>query len=104
MRKKPKTKKLGVKALLELMGCDANEAVPSGLREAEMLCKMEGPEEPQAALARCPQSGKVMFTSEHQAKGAMKRRLTKGSNVSSLRVYRCDSCSNWHFTSAFRKS
>lgn len=101
MAKKPRQKKLGVKDLLELMGVDPNEPAPTGLREAEWHRDLEGGSEERAELERCPASGKVMFSSESQARAASKRRLRKGSNASAFRVYRCPDCGGnyYHLTS-----
>lgn len=103
MSKKPKTKRQGVKDLLRLLGADPNEPAPTGLREAEFRCDLEGVEQQEKHLDRCETTGKVCFTSESQAKQAARRRLNKGSNTSSIRVYRCESCPAWHMTSSFSK-
>lgn len=104
MAKKPKQKKLGVKALLSLMGCDPNEAVPTGLKEAEWHRSMEGDEPEPVGLGRCSTAGKVCFTSESQAKTAAKRRLKKGSNAAAFRAYVCPDCSKWHLSSQMKRS
>lgn len=99
MSKKPKTKKLGVAALLNLLGADPNEPIPAGIREAQWHTQDDTE---RSALRRCPQSGKVSFTSQSQAKQAMRSRLNRGANVSRLRVFHCESCHAWHFTSSIR--
>jgi len=102
--KKPKVKKLGVKAVLELLGADPNEVIPSGLREAEYLKSLETDEPERSALVRCPASSKVCFSSASAAKAAARRRLNKGSNTSSLRTYHCPDCGKFHMSSSFRQS
>ncbi len=90
---------MGVKELLNLIGADPNEVIPEGLKEAQWLAKGDG-ERP--TLPRCPASSKVCFSSESQAKQAMRNRLNKGANTSRLRTFKCDDCHQWHFTSSFR--
>lgn len=102
MSKKPKPKRAGVRALLDLLGADPNEAAPTGLREAEWRADEAGGGEKHVSLEKCPVSQKVMFSSESAAKAAARRRLNKGSNTNSLRTYRCPDCGAHHFTSSFR--
>lgn len=101
MSKSPKRKKLGVKALLELMGADPNELAPMNLAEARALSGLDqGTKE---ELPRCPANGKVMFSSEGTAKAAARSRLNKGSNVNKLRHYRCPDCNAFHLSSSFHR-
>jgi len=96
--KKLKTKRC--KSLLALLGGDPLEAVPASLREAQ---DMQGGEpDKRQIMPRCPMTGKVSFSSESQAKQAARHRLNRGSNVSKLRVYRCEHCAQFHFSSSFK--
>lgn len=101
MSKKAKIKKQGVRELLQLLGADPNEAIPSGLREAQQHAEREGGLPERSALLRCEVSGKVRFNSESQAKGAARARLNRGANVDKLRTFRCPDCKDWHFSSSF---
>lgn len=101
MEKKPRTKKLGVKDLLKLLGADPNEVAPVTLKEAKWQRALEGEEPERQEMERCKESGKVCFTSESQAKTAARSRLNRGSSVSKLRTYKCDHCHAWHFSSSF---
>ena len=96
MSRKTKTKRQGVRALLDLLGADPNEPIPQTLAEARELAGVEF-----AERERCPETGKVCFSSESQANGAAKARLRKGSNVNQLRVYRCPDCNQFHMSSSF---
>ena len=98
-----KLKKRGVKALLELLGADPNEAPPQSLAEARFMHEREGHTVEREELSRCRETGKVSFTSEGQAKQAARARLNKGANTGRLRTYRCPQCSNFHITSSIRK-
>ena len=101
MSKKPRTKKLGVKDLLKLLGADPNEVAPVTLKEAKWQRALEGDEPPPAEMERCKESGKMCFSSESQAKTAARSRLNRGSSVSKLRTYHCEHCHHWHFSSSF---
>jgi hypothetical protein len=102
--KKPKTKKIGVKELLALLGADPNEAIPTGLREAEWATQLEGCEHEPVGLGKCSTTSKVMFLSFSQAKAASKRRLKRGSNANAFRIYLCPDCSHFHMTSQVKRS
>jgi len=106
MSKKPK--KRGVKALMELLGADPNESPPNNFEEARFRHELERqtvPVDPvrMDEMPRCQITGKVGFSSEPQAKKAARSRLNRGSNVSKLRVYRCEHCGMWHMSSNFRR-
>lgn len=101
MAKKHRPVKKGVKALLDLLGADPNEVTPTNLHEARYLSELHGGAEERSALLRCESSGKVRFSSESQAKAAARSRLNRGSNVDKLRVFRCPSCGDHHFSSSF---
>jgi len=98
MSRKPKPKKNGVKALLELMGADPNEEAPGSFSEARELAGVEHEER-----ERCPANGKVCFNSESDAKNAARSRLSKGANVGKLRSYRCPDCNQYHLSSSFHR-
>lgn len=97
MSRAPKPKRLGVKALLELMGADPNECPPCSLKEARQLA----PEVARFENEYCPISGKVMYSSEGACRKAITNRINKGSNVSKLRSYLCPDCSHYHMSASF---
>jgi len=98
MRKKPKPKRLGVKDLLQLIGANPNDVVPTSISEARLLAGVTHEEQ-----VRCPSNGKVCFSSESGAKSAARARLNKGSNVGKLRTYRCPDCNQFHLSSSFHR-
>jgi len=96
MSRKTKTKRQGVRALLDLLGADPNEVIPHSLSEARDLAGVERVER-----ERCPETGKTCFASESQAKSAIGNRLRKGANTGKLRAYRCPDCNQFHMSSSF---
>ena len=98
-----KLKRKGVKKLMALLGTDPNESPPSNLEEARFRQEMEGIPVEREERERCPETGKVSFSSEGQAKQAARSRLNKGANTGKLRTYRCPDCSMFHITSSFHR-
>jgi hypothetical protein len=98
-----KTKRRGVKALLELLGADPLESPPNNLDEACFRHEMEGHTVEREERPHCQETGKVSFTSEGQAKQAARSRLNKGANTGKLRQYKCPHCSMFHLTSSFNR-
>lgn len=96
MSRKTKTKREGVRALLDLLGADPNEPIPQTLAEARELAGVERVER-----ERCPETGKTCFSSESQAAAAINNRLRKGANTGKLRAYRCPDCNQFHMSSSF---
>lgn len=83
------------KRLLELLGADPHEPVPT----FEEACDSVPREVYVVSL--CPSSGKQSFASESAARRAATNRMNKGSGTGSLRVYRCPECRNHHLSSSF---
>lgn len=86
------------KRLLELLGADPHEEVPT-LQEAIESAV------PEKAVERetCPVSGKQCFSSESAARQAATNRMKKGSGTGKLRTYHCPDCKQFHLSSNFRK-
>ena len=97
MKKRSQT---DVRKLLELLGADPDESIPTDFKEARLLHKSEHKTSPpRHTHKKCTETGKTMYLSETMAKQAAKSRLNKGSNVSKLRQYKCEHCHHWHMSS-----
>ena len=71
------------------------------LKEAEFMAGEGSVEHTEGhTLPKC--DGKLIFPTQTQCRRAIKNRLRKGGNASSLRAYDCEKCSGWHMTSAKR--
>ena len=86
------------KRLLELLGCDPNEEVPTFAEARDSV-------EPQQVQPReiCSISGKQSFPSESNARRAATNRMKKGSSTGSVRQYLCPDCMTWHLSSSFHR-
>lgn len=84
------------KRLLELLGADPNEEVPT-LQEAIESSV------PDSAIERenCPVSGKQCFPSKGSARAAANNRMRKGAGTGKLRSYQCPDCQQYHLSSSF---
>ena len=85
------------KRLLELLGCDPHEPVPT-FEEARDSVPREI-----YVVSLCPSSGKQSFTSESAARRAATNRMNKGSGTGAVRQYLCPDCSMWHLSSSFHR-
>ena len=84
------------KRLLELLGCDPHEEVPT-FEEARDSVPRERP--PERVI--CPVSGKHSFPSQSTARQAATNRMNKGSGTGSVRQYLCEHCRQWHLSSSY---
>ena len=91
---RPKHRKC--KRLLELLGADPHEEVPT-------LQKAIDSAVPDGAIERdyCPASGKQCFTSEGAASQAAVNRMKKSAGTGKLRTYRCPDCHQFHLSSSY---
>lgn len=103
MSKKPVRNK-GCANLMKLLGVDPNAPMPRNLHDARIIQEMEGGEalERRSGTRLENGCGKMVFTSQSACAQAMKNRLRRGSNVSKLRSYFCDTCAGYHMSSRFR--
>ena len=93
---RPKQRKC--KRLLELLGVDPHEEVPTFEEAMDSVQK-----KPVEARVICPTSGKHSFSSEGVARQAANNRMNKGSGTGRLRVYRCPDCGQFHLSSSFHR-
>lgn len=101
MKKRSNPKPGSAKRLFELLGTSTLNA-PVNMDEARMLAEMEGVEiERHSGVRLDNDCMKMCYSSEAHAKAGAKHRLRTSSNVSRLRVYRCDICNAYHLTSSF---
>ena len=84
------------KRLLELLGADPHEEVPT-LQEAIESAV------PESVVERdyCQAHGKQCFSSEGAARQAAVNRMKKAAGTGKLRSYRCPDCQQFHLSSSY---
>lgn len=84
------------KRLLELLGADPNEPVPTFEEACDSVPRGE-----RHVPVLCPVTSKHSFPSESAARRAATNRMNKGSGTGSVRQYLCEHCRQWHLSSSY---